>query len=110
MEVACAAQALAPRVALSFLLKSIEFLKSTLIPVLTAQVMRVFSVQDRTQPLIPLNAEHSKRLLVAIPNRNCLTHLAKQSACKELGGCLRMRYFFQDQASGPWGLRPGGEG
>ena len=25
-----------------------------------------------------------KSLLIAIPNRNCLTHLVKQSACKEL--------------------------
>ncbi len=32
----------------------------------------------------PLNTEHSKPLLIAIPNRNCLTHLVKQSACKEL--------------------------
>jgi len=29
-------------------------------------------------------AEHSKHLLIAIPNRNCLTHLGKQSACKDL--------------------------
>ncbi len=36
----------------------------------------------------PLNTEHSKRLLIAIPNRNCLTHLVKQSACKELK-CLK---------------------
>ncbi len=28
--------------------------------------------------------EHSKRLLIAIPDRNCLTHLVKQSARKEL--------------------------
>jgi hypothetical protein len=27
-----------------------------------------------------------------------------------LGGCPRMRLFFQDQASSPEGLRPGGEG
>ena len=41
----------------------------------------------------PLNTEHSKCLsfdlealdrLIAIPNRNCLTHVVKQSACKEL--------------------------
>ena len=32
----------------------------------------------------PLNTEHSKRLLIAIPNRNCSTHLVKQSGCKEL--------------------------
>ena len=32
----------------------------------------------------PLNTEHSNRVLIAIPNRNCLTHLVKQSACKEL--------------------------
>jgi hypothetical protein len=51
-------------------------------PELTAE--GVFSVQDRTQPLIPLNPEHSKRLLIAIPNQNCLTHLVKQSTCKEL--------------------------
>ncbi|MDB4444625.1 hypothetical protein N9174_04735 [bacterium] len=31
--------------------------KSVLIAVLTAQVVRLFSVQDRTQPLIPLNPE-----------------------------------------------------
>ncbi len=32
----------------------------------------------------PLNTEHSKHLLIPIPNRNCLTHLVKQSACKEV--------------------------
>ena len=32
----------------------------------------------------PLNTEHSKRLLIAIPNRNCSTHLVKQSGRKEL--------------------------
>ncbi len=32
----------------------------------------------------PLNTEHSKHLLIAIPNRNCLIHLGKDSACKEL--------------------------
>jgi hypothetical protein len=28
--------------------------------------------------------EHSKRLLIALPNQNCLTHLVKQSTGKEL--------------------------
>ncbi len=32
--------------------------------------------------LIPLKAGNTQN---AIPNRNCLTHLVKQSACKELG-------------------------
>jgi len=43
------------------------------------------------------------------PNRQ----QAKSGAVKQnmsLRGCPRMRYFFQDQASGPEGLRPGGEG
>ena len=31
-----------------------------------------------------LNTEHLKDLLIAIPNRNCLTHLVKHSACKGL--------------------------
>jgi len=57
---------------------------STLIIASTHGVMRVFSVQDLTQPLIPLNAEHSKHLLIEIPNQNCLTYSVKQSACKEL--------------------------
>ena len=34
----------------------------------------------------PLNTEHSKSLLIAISNQNCLTHFVKQSACKELKG------------------------
>ncbi len=37
----------------------------------------------------PLNTEHSKCLLIPIPNRNCLTHLVKQSACKELMTLLK---------------------
>ncbi len=35
-----------------------------------------------------LNTEHSKCLLNAIPNRNCLIHLVKQSAYKELNAKL----------------------
>ena len=45
----------------------------------------MFRVQDRTQPLIPLNAEHSKRLLIAIPNQNCLTHLVDGFVKSPLG-------------------------
>ena len=37
----------------------------------------------------PLNTEHSKRLLIPTLNRNCLTHLVKQSACKELNSKRR---------------------
>jgi hypothetical protein len=32
----------------------------------------------------PLNTEHLKNRLIAIPNRKCLTYIVKQSACKEL--------------------------
>ena len=31
-------------------------------------------------------------LLIAIPKRNCLTHLVKQSACKELISILLQRF------------------
>ena len=36
------------------------------------------------RPAVGLNTEHSKHLLIAIPNENCLTHLVKLSAYKGL--------------------------
>jgi len=66
----------------------------------------VFRVQERPLSLSWLllppeslsagNTGHSKNLLIAIPNRNCLTHLVKQSACKELKakGCSSIAFGF----------------
>jgi hypothetical protein len=39
-------------------------------------------VMDEGNASVQGFSEHSKCLLIAIPHRNCLTHLVKQSACK----------------------------
>ena len=45
---------------------------------------------------VTMNAEHSKRLLIAVPNRSYLMRLVKQSACKELTRKgARMNYQYQ---------------
>ena len=48
--------------------------------------------------MLNLHLLYSCFTLIAIPNRNCLTHLIKQSACKELS-------LFRDYARKKWPLK-----
>ena len=52
----------------------------------------------------PRGSSHAKRLLIAIPNRNCLAHLVKQSACREVTTETKRSIGYRNVAlSNSWG-------